>query len=311
MLVERGEYEAAIEDYNQAIELGTEDAFVYGGRALANSLLGNYEQAVQDYSRALELDPNYANAFNARGRLFADLGNYQLALSNYNRAIELNPDAFRPYYDRAELYLALGYYDQAVEDYNRVLDLGLQDAFVYGGRALAYQSEGNFEAAIADYTRAIELDPEYAVAYLVRGSSYGEIGNVTAAASDYLQWLVLTQSRVTDLDVLEVGKSLQLDMEAGQIYRVPFEAMAGEPIKITALSEGGTGADALIVLQDANGNPLIGDNNGAGNMDAAIAEFVIPADGRYTVLVSHGGSSTSGTIDLSVELASPTFEFLP
>ena len=148
-------------------------------------------------------------------------------------------------------------------------------------------------------------------AYLVRGSSYSQTGNQTAAASDYLQWLVLTQSRITDLSELKVGKSLVLDMEAGQIYRIPFEAKKGDPIKVTAYAAPNTGADPVILLQDAKGTPIIGDNNGAGGLNAAIPSFVVPADGTYTLLVSHGASSTTGSIDVSLALANPALVTAP
>ena len=65
--IELGNYQAAIEDYTEAIKLDPNDAVAYNNRATSKAELGNYQAAIADYTEALELDPNDAVAYNNRG----------------------------------------------------------------------------------------------------------------------------------------------------------------------------------------------------------------------------------------------------
>jgi len=79
------------------------------------SELGNYNAAIDCYNRAIEIDPNYASAWN-KGNSLRDLGKNDEAIECYNRAIEIDPNyasawnnkhIFRSNWDRlekAELY---------------------------------------------------------------------------------------------------------------------------------------------------------------------------------------------------------------
>jgi tetratricopeptide (TPR) repeat protein len=46
-----------------------------------------FEKAIQDYNQAIELDPEYAHAFNNRGLAYADLKQFEKAIQDYNQAI--------------------------------------------------------------------------------------------------------------------------------------------------------------------------------------------------------------------------------
>ena len=62
-----GEYEQALADYTQALELDPEYAMAYNNRGLTYGKIGKYEQALADFNRALELEPEYATAYNTGG----------------------------------------------------------------------------------------------------------------------------------------------------------------------------------------------------------------------------------------------------
>lgn len=53
-----GEYEQAVEDFNQAIQIKPKHALSYFERGIAKQALGQHEAAEQDYAKAKELDPN-------------------------------------------------------------------------------------------------------------------------------------------------------------------------------------------------------------------------------------------------------------
>ena len=85
------DYEAAILDFNQAIDINSEWAEAYYNRGLAYAYLEQYQEAIEDYTQAIQID-EWADAFNNRGNAYYKLGDYKNAVSDYNRAIVIDPD---------------------------------------------------------------------------------------------------------------------------------------------------------------------------------------------------------------------------
>jgi hypothetical protein len=60
--------------------------------------------------------------------------------------------------------------------------------------------------------------------------------------------------------------------------------------------------DTLVVILDAQGNPLVGDDDGGratgAIYDSLIDGFELPADGTYTLVVSHAGANAEGKVIL-------------
>ena len=86
------DYEAAISDFDQALQLNPKLADAYYNRGLAYTKLGQYQEAIEDYSEALEINPNWADAYNNRGNADYKLGNHEKAIADYNQALSINPD---------------------------------------------------------------------------------------------------------------------------------------------------------------------------------------------------------------------------
>jgi lipoprotein NlpI len=98
-----GNYERAIQDYDQAIRLNPSSALAYNNRGRANHLKEDYAQAISDYGAAINLDPDYPLAFYNRGLARFDQGLYIAAVPDFVRAVQLDPA--KPYRVIA-LYLA-------------------------------------------------------------------------------------------------------------------------------------------------------------------------------------------------------------
>jgi tetratricopeptide (TPR) repeat protein len=90
--LELGEYDKAIQDFTQAIELEKRYVFAYAERGLAWEMKGSHEKALEDYNKALEINPEYSIAFKYRGFTWQEMGEYAKAINDYNKAIELDPN---------------------------------------------------------------------------------------------------------------------------------------------------------------------------------------------------------------------------
>jgi hypothetical protein len=72
---------------------------------------------------------------------------------------------------------------------------------------------------------------------------------------------------------------------------------------VTADDIDNSGVDPLIVILDAGGNALVGDDDGGGSYNSLIADFEIPQNGTYTLVVGHAGGGSEGTVQVNIELS--------
>ncbi|MHB8596837.1 MAG: tetratricopeptide repeat protein [Ktedonobacteraceae bacterium] len=63
------EYQRAIENFDRAIFLNSQNASAYYNRGNAFYNLQEYQRAIADYDRALAIDPNYKKARNNRSEV--------------------------------------------------------------------------------------------------------------------------------------------------------------------------------------------------------------------------------------------------
>jgi tetratricopeptide (TPR) repeat protein len=113
------DYDHAIVDYSQAIQLKPEYAEAYNNRGYA--YYWNYEstRAIADYSQAIKLRPDYAYAYNNRGAAYMMSGDSEKAIRDFDRAIELEPNFPQAYTNRGNAYLHLGRFGLAFADFRR------------------------------------------------------------------------------------------------------------------------------------------------------------------------------------------------
>lgn len=301
------EVERAIADYDEAIRLDPSVAQYFYFRGLVYYDL-DVEQAIADFSAAIELEADFADAYFYRGILRAGQGDNERAIADYNRVIELAPQFAPAYYSRGLAYFNQGDNENAIADLSQALELpgGYADsAQVYSIRGAAYAATGDNEKAAEDYSRAIELDSTLSSAYLGRGIVYVALGQAEEAARDFWQWLSLNEQRTIERDDVTPGEPFTVQMQEGYLYRIPFEAEEGQMVTVTANDADDSGVDPLVVILDEDGNPLVGDDDSGGGYNSAIRDFVIPADGAYTLVVGHAGGGSVGAIEVVLDVSEP------
>ena len=94
--IESGQFEHAIQAYQQVIELKEDEAFGYYN--LGNALAKNtkYDEAIEAYKKAIELKPDYHEAYSNLGNILKEKGERAEAIEAYEKAIEIKPDFERP-----------------------------------------------------------------------------------------------------------------------------------------------------------------------------------------------------------------------
>jgi len=91
-LYERGEYAAAVETINKALNLNPTNAELLNNLAICHLELGNLDKATQTIHRALNLDPKNPFALNTLGEIYMAQQDYINANRSFSSAMQLEPD---------------------------------------------------------------------------------------------------------------------------------------------------------------------------------------------------------------------------
>jgi len=176
----RGEYDHAIANFDQALQLDPQSVPAYFSRGRANKLNGNYEQALHDYTQAIQLDPKAVAAYVNRGQIYNLEGDRDRAIADFNQAIQLDEGRPIPYLDRGVAEVAKGEYDQAIADFNSAIKIDPNFSPAYNNLAVQFATcpiaaIRNGKKAIECATKACEL------------SQWGNLNQINTLAASYAE----------------------------------------------------------------------------------------------------------------------------
>ncbi|MEM6527793.1 MAG: tetratricopeptide repeat protein, partial [Chloroflexota bacterium] len=115
-----------------------------------------YENALADYDEALRLMPDYAFIYGNRGEVLFMLGRYDEALENFHRAHQMVPRLRRAVAGMAIALHALGRTLDSINVWNHLLE---QDTCYYDANWV--QAEHDWSMALTNEVRGLlaDLDP--------------------------------------------------------------------------------------------------------------------------------------------------------
>jgi tetratricopeptide (TPR) repeat protein len=184
-------YERAVADYDEAVQLNPEFAAAYRNRGEAYLRLGQFDRAVADQTRAVHLDPSDATAYYGRGNAHYLTGENDLAIADYDEAIRIDPSYAFAYNNRGSAYGGKGDFEKAIANYDEAVRLQPKDPLAYNNRAFTLLIAGEYGRAISDYDAAIRLVPYFPVATFNRGRARYHSGDYEGALADFENMLAL------------------------------------------------------------------------------------------------------------------------
>jgi len=155
---------------------------------------GDYQSAIADFNQAISINPNYAEAYNNRGNAKSMKGDFDGAIADQNECIRLNPNYAPGYRNRGEMKYKKGDYDGDIADQNECIRISPNDAWGYYDRGEAKFKKLSYDAAIADFTDAIRISPRFSVAYAERGTVKFQKGDYDGDITDQNESLRLASS---------------------------------------------------------------------------------------------------------------------
>ncbi|WP_027566810.1 caspase family protein [Bradyrhizobium sp. URHA0013] len=167
---DRGEYEIAIADFDDALKLGPPSGTIFHNRGNAWRGKGDYAKAIADYDMSIKTDPRSAFSYQNRGIAKEALGDLDGALADINQAIRLDPTLPQPLINRTAIWRVRGDYDRAIADSSEAIRLAKEKPPVnimtppnsvlvsgYTHRALAYEAKGDYAHARDDYKATLAI----------------------------------------------------------------------------------------------------------------------------------------------------------
>ena len=300
------------------------EAYYY--RAFAHRQQEDWHDAIADYAAALAIRPFDAQIWRLRGETQLRNSDPRQALADYQQSLQWNPRSAQTYSSLVRLHerdrdkSLRDLYQSIVEAVNAhaqgssnraitILDEAIgrfdrgsrprQLAYAYFNRAHFWTSKESWESALADINVALDLQPEMQEYHLARGFIYSRLGQLELAAPDFYQRLLLIE-RESIAEQLALNDSVTIEMDHGLVARLRFQGETGQMVSISARDHLGSGVDPLLVLLDAQGLPVLGNDDGGGQKDALIADYELPQDGEYTLMVSHANGGYEGQIRVSL-----------
>jgi lipoprotein NlpI len=161
------------------------DAKAYVEYGIANGAKGDLDAAIGAFNEAIRINPKYAPAYDNRGFAYSLQKMPDEAISNYSQAIQIDPQYKEAYYQRGSLNGQRGNFSQAVNDFSEVIKLDPKYAPAHYNLGHVQYFEGNLDGALDQIGQALSLDPNFPYSYFIRGLIRHAQGHRLEAISDF------------------------------------------------------------------------------------------------------------------------------
>lgn len=282
-------------------DLDSQEAYIR--RGMTKQEAEDHRGAIADYQCALNLNPLNVTALFARAFSYDQLGELDEAEIDYNAVLAILPNDAATYNNRGIIYASRGDYERAMADYDKAIELPYTEKQnSYFNRGLLNYELGDYAAALADLSAVIDLDSTDTEAYLIRAYVYQTQSDEAASLTDILAYTNLIRERTIDRDAAQAVSGDVLGMSEGSVFSFPFQAQADQIIRAAARTGSTVDVDPLLVLLGPDGQAVAWDDDSGVNLDA-VFRYVIPANGVYTLLVTHAGGGSEGEVTLTLSIS--------
>ena len=152
-----GQYETAVKEFQQSLDLNKESDETLGGLADAYQKLGNTGAAEQAYRSAIALRPNYWGGYSGLGAFYYSQARYGDAVEMFRKVTSLAPENYRGYSNLGAMELLLGRYSDSIAALKTSIALR-PDFESYGNLGTSYFLLRQFENAAQSFEEALRLD---------------------------------------------------------------------------------------------------------------------------------------------------------
>lgn len=182
---EIGDYENALKNINQAIDLDSTKVQYIPFKANVLYEMGNAKDAIAEWDKHQELYPEYGFGYYRRGWFKSLSGDEDGAIDDFTMSVTLDPDYSYSYVSRGDVYARQGKTELAKADFLKVIEIE-DTPEKYECLHYAYQGLGESEKAIAAIDTIIARDSDKKGNYYDASCLYSRMKNKDKAL-EYLE----------------------------------------------------------------------------------------------------------------------------
>ncbi|XP_058248008.1 tetratricopeptide repeat protein 13 isoform X5 [Hemibagrus wyckioides] len=170
-----GRISEALSDLTKAIQLQP-SARLYRHRGTLLFISEDYVAAMEDFQQSLELKRNQPIAMLYKGLTFFHRGLLKEAIETFKEALKLKLDFIDAHKSLAQAYRELGDFDSAMESFQKALLLNQNHLQSLQLRGMMLYHHGSLQDAISNFKRCLQLEPYNEVCQYMKGLSHVAMG---------------------------------------------------------------------------------------------------------------------------------------
>jgi tetratricopeptide (TPR) repeat protein len=211
------QYDRALADANQALQLYPQAPETLAERARTLVELGRLDEAKRDLALAWKIDPGTGRLKTTRAWLASKLvrqgwelqkqGDYDKAIADLNEAVKADPAHAEALYWRGRTHEIRGDLNQAQADLEGAIRLNPRYFEAYRSLDWVLGRSNRWDEIIANWNRFLELESNHADAHLERAGTYRRKGNNVAAMQDLKKACDLGSAKACEIVARERGAS--------------------------------------------------------------------------------------------------------
>ncbi|KPP73727.1 tetratricopeptide repeat protein 13-like [Scleropages formosus] len=170
-----GRISEALSDLSKAIQLQP-SARLYRHRGTLLFISEDYVAAMEDFQQSLELKKNQPIAMLYKGLTFFHRGMLKEAIETFKEALTLKSNFIDAYKSLGQAYRELGDFEAAMESFQKALLLDQNHIQSLQLRGMMLYHHGSLQEAIGNFKRCLQLEPYNEVCQYMKGLSHVAMG---------------------------------------------------------------------------------------------------------------------------------------
>ncbi len=146
---------------------------------------GNVDAAIAEYEAAIDLDPGFVEAYVDLGNLMVREGDFPRGLELFEEALDIDPGHVKAHLSMGDAYLQMGDYDPAVYHYQIVVDLDPEAAGPHGKLGICLVQGGDLESGRSECELALRLDSKVPEGHFCMGLYFARQGDTEQARREF------------------------------------------------------------------------------------------------------------------------------
>ncbi|MCK4665398.1 hypothetical protein KAU33_01530, partial [Candidatus Dependentiae bacterium] len=204
--IDEAEFDLAIKDFNDAIEITATAPSYYIARSIAYGKTGKYHLGIKDIKKAIELDSQINESYWLLAEYYTKSEKLEKGLKYFDELVSKHPSNPYIYLNRGQLQFYLDAPDKALEDFQKSTQLDSNFKYGYTAQGAIYISKKDYDNAEKVLLKAIAIDKSYPEPYLYLSYVYKEKGD-EEKSSQFRQKAIKLKP---PLELVDISESLIL-----------------------------------------------------------------------------------------------------